>query len=143
MNERNELEEVLKALHTMGVSTGEIEPDKNEYEISLPLHKKIDDGSEYETFLVSDNGKFYFTDKGATFKELDKIFELKEPDVIKNLVAIMKHYGCRPKKNPKVDAVISSESEVIIDCTPQNVHLKLGHFIQVRSFMLNMKIFYV
>jgi hypothetical protein len=72
------------------------------------------------------------SDEGATLKELDQIFELSEPDVIKNLVAILKQYGCRKEGN-----------NIVIDCTPKNIHIHLSYLIQAISFMLNMKIFYV
>jgi hypothetical protein len=104
----------------------------NKFAISLPMYKI--DGGVYEIFLVADAGKFYLSDEGATYKELDKIFELKEPDVVKNLVAILKQYGCR--KHPQSNAFI-------IECTPQDIHVKASFLIQAVSFMLNMKIFYV
>jgi len=87
----------------------------------------------YEIYLiVAKNGTFYLSDEGATLKELDQIFELSEPDVIKNLVAILKQYGCRKEGN-----------NIVIDCTPKNIHINLSYLIQAISFMLNMKIFYV
>jgi len=39
---------------------------------------------------VNDDNRYYLSDQGKTFVMLDKIFELKEPDVVKNLIAIMK-----------------------------------------------------
>ena len=86
----------------------------------------------YELFLVNENGGFYLSDEGATYAELDKIFELSEPDVIKNLVAILRQYGC--KKVGK---------NITIECTPKDIHIKMSYLIQAISFMLNMKIFYV
>ena len=80
-------------------------------------------------------GNYGFQSKSATkrlIKELDQIFELSEPDVIKNLVAILKQYGCRKDGN-----------NIVIDCTPKNIHINLSYLIQAISFMLNMKIFYV
>ncbi|MDR0289841.1 MAG: DUF1828 domain-containing protein, partial [Treponema sp.] len=87
-----------------------------------------------EIYLVSENGKFYLSDEGTTYAELDKIFELSEPDVIKNLVAILRQYGCRRQLNT---------NSFIIECTLQDVHIKISYLIQAISFMLNMKIFYV
>jgi len=103
----------------------------NKYAINFPMYKT--DGGLYEIFLVS-GGKeaFFLSDEGATITELDKIFELSEPDVVKNLVAILKQYNC--KKIGK---------NITIDCTPKDIHIKLSYLIQALSFMLNMKIFYV
>jgi hypothetical protein len=104
----------------------------NKFAISFPMYKI--DGGLYGIFLVAENGKFYLSDEGSTYTELDKIFELKEPDVVKNLVMILKQYGCR--KHP-------SSNAFIIECTPQDIHIKMSFLIQAISFMLNMKIFYV
>ena len=52
-------------------------------------------GSLYEIDLVHCNGEYFLTDNGETYKKLDAIFEMKEPDVIKNLVAILKSSGAR------------------------------------------------
>ena len=105
--------------------------DATKYAISFPMYKI--DGGMYEIYLVSgEGGAFYLSDEGATLAELDKIFELSEPDVIKNLVAILKQYNC--KKVGK---------NITIECTPKDVHIKMSYLIQAISFMLNMKIFYV
>ena len=103
----------------------------NKYAVNFPMYKI--DGGMYEIFLVSGgNNTFYLSDEGATIMELDKIFELGEPDVVKNLVAILKQYGC--KKVGK---------NITIECTPKDIHIKMSYLIQAISFMLNMKIFYV
>lgn len=106
------------------------EVETNKYAIAFPMYKI--DGGMYEIFLVTRDDGFYLSDEGATIAELDKIFELGEPDVIKNLVAILKQYNC--KKVGK---------NITIECTPKDVHIKLSYLIQAISFMLNMKIFYV
>lgn len=106
----------------------EVTPSK--YAISFPMYKV--GGGMYEIYLLSDNGTFYLSDEGSTVAELDKIFELGEPDVIKNLVAILNQYNCKKKgKN------------IIVECSPTDVHIKMSYLIQAISFMLNMKIFYV
>ena len=103
----------------------------NKYAVNFPMYKI--DGGMYEIFLVAGgNGTFYLSDEGATITELDRIFELSEPDVIKNLVAILKQYNC--KKVGK---------NITIDCTPKDIHIKMSYLVQAISFMLNMKIFYV
>jgi hypothetical protein len=105
---------------------------ENKFAISFPMYKS--DGGLYEIFLVAEDDKFYLSDEGSTYAELDKIFELGEPDVIKNLVAILKQYGCRKRQD---------SNAFIIECMPEDVHIKLSFLIQALSFMLNMKIFYV
>jgi hypothetical protein len=64
--------------------------------------------------------------------ELDRIFDLEEPDVQKILVGTIRQYGCK-----KID------QKIMIECTPQDIHVKLSFLIQAISFILNMKIFYV
>jgi len=102
------------------------------YEIAFPMYKV--GGGLYQISLISENGKFYLSDNGTTYAELDKIFELKEPDVIKNLIAILRQYKCRK---------LQGTDAFIIDCTLQDIHIKMSYLIQAISFMLNMKIFYV
>jgi len=107
----------------------QVSPTK--YAVQFPMYKL--DGGMYEIFLISGgNNTFYLSDEGATIAELDRIFELSEPDVIKNLVAILKQYNC--KKVGK---------NITIECTPKDIHIKMSYLIQAISFMLNMKIFYV
>jgi len=110
------------------IRIAEVTPTK--YAISFPMYKI--DGGMYEIFLMSEKGKFYLSDEGATIVELDRVFELSEPDVIKNLVAIMKQYNCMKKGK-----------SITIECTPKDFHIKMSYLIQAISFMLNMKIFYV
>ncbi|MBS7401823.1 MAG: DUF1828 domain-containing protein [Eubacteriales bacterium] len=123
------LEEQLESFFRDKIKVGRINPQK--YPIAVPMYKT--DSGLYEIYLiVANDGHFYLSDEGATLKELDQIFELSEPDVIKNLVAILKQYGCRKEGN-----------NIVIDCTPKNIHINLSYLIQAISFMLNMKIFYV
>ena len=123
------LEEQLESFFRDKIKVGRINPQK--YPIAVPMYKT--DSGLYEIYLiVANDGHFYLSDEGATLKELDQIFELSEPDVIKNLVAILKQYGCRKEGN-----------NIVIDCTPKNIHINLSYLIQAISFMLNMKIFFV
>ena len=104
----------------------------NKYAIYFPMYKV--DGGMYPIYLIAECGRFFLTDEGYTWTELDKIFEMTEHDVLKNLKAILKQYGAR--KHASTDAFI-------IECTPEDVHIKLSYFIQALTFMLNMKIFYI
>jgi hypothetical protein len=109
-----------------------VQAGETKFAISFPMYKI--EGGPYEIYLVAEDGKFYLSDEGATYDELDKIFELKEPDTIKNFVAILKQFGCRKHQ---------TSNAFIIECTPQDIHQRLSFLIQALNFMLNMKIFYV
>jgi hypothetical protein len=123
------IEEQLANFLKNKIKVGRESPQK--FPIAFPMYKI--GGGMYEIYLVCGNtGNFYLSDEGATLEELDKIFELSEPDVIRNLVAIMKQYNCRKESK-----------NIVIDCTPKDIHIQLSYLIQAISFMLNMKIFYV
>jgi len=99
-------------------------------------------GHKYEFTLARDGSNVFLSDRGYTFVQLDKIFELGEPDVIKNLDAILMQYDAKKQG-----------SEVVIELndwdgnTNENESevLKKGllSLFSCVSFMLNMKIFYV
>ena len=107
-----------------------VQAGPTKFAIFFPMYKI--EGGLYETYLVMKEGKFYVSDEGLTYAELDKIFELGEPDVIKNLVAILRQYGCNME-----------DKKIITECSAQDIHVKLSYLIQAISFLLNMKIFYV
>jgi hypothetical protein len=113
------------------IKVGQMTPKK--FPIAFPMYKVGKTPTVYQLYFMSgEKGNFYISDEGATIAELDTIFELGEPDVIKNLVAILHQYGCRKEgKN------------IVVDCTPKDIHIKMSYLIQAISFMLNMKIFYV
>ena len=120
-----QLEEFLKNRIRV-IDTGD-----GRYAINFPMYKV--EGGLYEIYLVQNAGGGYaLSDEGTTLMALDKVFELGEPDVIKNLVAILRQYGCKKVGNA-----------FQIDCTPKDIHIKMSLLIQALSFMLNMKIFYV
>jgi len=104
----------------------------NKFALNLPLYKI--EGGRYEIYLVEDNGKFYLSDEGTTYAELDSIYELSEYDVVRNLKAILAQYNCHRNK---------PNNAFRVECTPKDVHIKLSYLTQCISFMLNMKIFYV
>ena len=106
-----------------------VQAGAQKYAIQFPMYKT--DGGMYLIYLVSENGAFYLSDEATTMRELDKIFELSEPDVVKNISAILRQYNCQKNGN-----------NITIACTSKDVHLKMSYLIQAISFMLNMKIFY-
>jgi type IV secretion system protein VirD4 len=96
---------------------------------------------EYEFALIKRNNKVFLTDQGKTYKRLDKIFELGERDVIKNLVAILKQYGAKKIGNEFVIEVDFWKDDIDIETSNELNSIKYRLFSCV-SFMLNMKIFY-
>ena len=121
---KNKIEELLKRKIRV------IEEDTNRYSICFPMYKT--NGGIYNIWFITESTKSYLTDEGTTYAELDKIFDLTEPDVIENLDAILKQYHCSRKGN-----------SLFIECNPHDIYLKLSYLIQAISFMLNMKLFYV
>jgi len=107
-----------------------VQVNKNKFAISLPMYKV--EGGLYELYLVAEDGKFYLSDEGTTMTELDRIFDIEEVDTKKILISTMRQYGCK-----------NIGQKIIIECTPQDIHIKLSLLIQAISFLLNMKIFYV
>ena len=96
---------------------------------------------KYGFALIKRGEDVYLTDQGKTLEQLDRVFELSESDVIKNLVAILSQYGAKKQGNEfiiKLDNWNGNTNE------NENEDLKkatLALFSCV-SFMLNMKIFY-
>ncbi|MCL1826663.1 MAG: DUF2059 domain-containing protein [Candidatus Cloacimonetes bacterium] len=105
--------------------------DDQNTSIILPMFKT--EGGMYKIYLNKTATGYLLSDNGVTYTELDKIFEMKEHDVIKNLIAVLRQYGCRAERDTHA---------FVVDCTHENIHIKLGYLIQALSFMLNMKIFY-
>ena len=96
-----------------------------------------------ENFAAQMRGEDVFlSDCGKTLKALDKIFELKEPDVIKNLIAILKQYGAIKQGD---EFVVKIETWNGNTNENENENLKKGilSLFSCVSFMMNMKIFYV
>jgi type IV secretion system protein VirD4 len=106
---------------------------KEEYDFPKRYYSTND---EYHFSLVEKNSELYITDNRLTMKMLDNIFELDEPDVIKNLVAIMKEFKAIKRGNEILIVVKKEASETEID------EAKLRLFSCI-SFMDAMRIFYV
>lgn len=99
-------------------------------------------GNEYGFALVKRGEDVYLTDQGKTLEQLDRIFELSEPDVIKNLVAILKQYGAIKQGNEVVMRIDNWDGNANEEENEDLMKVKLALFSCV-SFMLNMRIFYV
>ncbi len=105
------------------------------------IFPKLND-DEYEFALVKSGDRVFLTDKGLTWKRLDVIFELKAPDVIKNLVAILKQYGAIKQGYEFVIDFDSWHDDLDLEDNAELDEIKFRLFACV-SFMLNMKVFYV
>ena len=99
-------------------------------------------GDEYSFALIKSGEVVYLTDQGKTLEQLDRIFDLKEPVVIKYLVAILKQYGAIKKGDEIIFEIKNWNGNISED---ENEDLKRGKLslFSCVSFMLNMKIFYV
>lgn len=105
---------------------------------------KYGDGAEQEFLLVKRNGDILLTDQGRTYVSLDKIFELNEPDVQKNLMAILKQFNIGGAEDSS-ELIIKISSWNDNPNENENDELKEAIFklYAAISFMDNMKIFYV
>ena len=98
-------------------------------------------GDKYDFVLAKVQDSVFLSDQGHTFVQLDKIFELNEPDVIKNLDAIIKQYGAK-KKGSEVIIEINGWDENENEKESETLKKALLSLYSCVSFMLNMKIFY-
>ncbi|GHT09417.1 hypothetical protein FACS189415_4760 [Bacteroidia bacterium] len=98
---------------------------------------------KYEFALVKKEGKYYLTDQGNTYKMLDKIFELREYDVQKNLHAIMQKCQVSQKEDEFLIEFNAwdenSKTEGNTDIIDEVKH----RLLECVSFMDTMRIFYV
>ena len=95
-------------------------------------------GNQYCFALKKRGEDVYITDQGKTLEQLNEIFELSEPDVVRNLETILNQYG-----------VIKQGDEFIVKINKwdgnANEDLEKGKLslFSCVSFMLNMKIFFI
>lgn len=96
----------------------------------------------YEFALIRVNNKYYLSDQGKAYVMLDKIYNLKEPDVIKNLKAIEKE--CEVE-NIGDKLLIPLESWIDLSKNEQEQLLEKAKckLFTCVSFMDKMRIFYV
>jgi len=97
---------------------------------------------EYDFAIIRREGVVVLSDQGKTLLQLDKIFELTEPDVTKNLNAILKQHGIIKQEDEFVVKIDNWDGNANEDESEELRIGKLTLFACV-SFMLNMKIFYV
>ena len=97
----------------------------------------------YGFALIQRGDAIFLTDKGETLKQLDRIFELSESDVVKNLVAVLKRYGVNKQGNEFVIPISNwDENSSADENENENIKQSLLSLFSCVSFMLNMRIFY-
>lgn len=96
--------------------------DKNEYEIITGA--KIDEKNPIKIFLIDKDGQIMFSDKKATLKYMNQLYELKSQDVKNCITSVIKIYGFSIKSG-ELFANITSENKLLetfynyIICTGQ------------------------
>jgi len=96
----------------------------------------------YQFALVKEDDKYYITDSGKTYEMLDKVFELNEPDVIKNLTAIMNECGVQQEGREYI--IELSNYNVLTEETKEKTEEEAKYrLFTCVSFMDTMRIFYV
>ena len=62
----------------------------NEYEVET--YANFANGEPIKVHIVSENNKWYFTDKKETLKYMNELYDLKAPDVKHCITAVIKIY---------------------------------------------------
>jgi hypothetical protein len=119
--------------------------ESSEIKKTFPYPQKyylIDDNYEFTLIKVTGNNRYYLSDQGRTFIMLDKVFELKEPDVLKNLNAIAKE--CEVDFiGGKLMVFLESWDNLSDDKQTQLLEEAKCKLFTCVSFMDKMRIFYV
>ena len=102
-------------------------------EIEFELKHKFHGNNKAEVFRIQRlDENVVISDMGSTLANLDDVFELSEPDVIKNIVSILRHYNM-----VKIGGSFIYRLDPAKDIVPQ-----IWHFICGIQFLYAMKIFY-
>jgi len=128
----------------------EIRTDQFEIKKDIQIPFNYSSGKNYRFYIVDSEGIFYLTDKGTTYEELNEIFELKEPDVRKNLSRIAELYKKdgltveRTGKNEKQRWImIKMKNKEGDEAFEQEIKEATYKLIACISFMDSMRIFYI
>jgi len=106
---------------------------QNESRLDFKLKHRFHSNRHEEVFiLLKTEDGLCVSDKGSTLANLDAIFELGEPNVIKNIATILKHFNIRKEGN-----VFSCDVDSSKEIVPQ-----ILHFLQGIHFLYTMKLFY-
>jgi len=109
---------------------------------TLPRHYH-NTGEQYEFVLADEDERILLMDQGRTIEMLDKVFELGEVDVIKNLVAILKEFKIVQKEGRELFIEISPWDGNINERENHVLNEAIFTLFACVSFMDSMKIFYV
>ena len=82
----------------------------DEGDIHIPTGLVYSNQTSLDFDLIQRNEATILTDNGRTLAYLDEIFELTEPDVIKNIRAATEHYKVGMKKQRMALAIESEEA---------------------------------
>jgi len=128
----------------------EIVPEQfqNVKQIEIPL-KYSRGNNNYIFYLIVSEEIYYITDKGVTYEKLDEIFELREPDVKKNLHTIIRQYendglilGKYGQEEKQRWIMIKLKNNKTGEEFEQELEMAIHKLITCISFMDNMRIFY-
>ena len=111
---------------------------------TFPYLQKYSKGSDcyYEFVLSKVDDQYYLSDQKRTYEMLDQTFELKERDVIKNLVAILKECDVHLCEQ-KLIIPLGQWSELPNDEQEKSLEEAKCRLFTCVSFMDKMRIFYV
>ena len=128
----NELQKVISELTFAALCSDIKIPDETTvtFKVKHLFHKNRVE--EYFCLHQTEDGLF-LSDEGTTLANLDDVFELGEPDVIKNIVAILKKFDMGKSGNAFLYKIDASK-----DVVPQ-----ILRFLQGIHFLYAMKLFYV
>ena len=101
--------------------------------IEFELKHNFHGNRSTETFCIQEvDDNLIISDMGCTFKNLDDVFEMSAPDVVKNIIAILKHYG-----------MIKIGNSLIYRLDPRKgIIPEIMRFVCGIQFLYAMKIFY-
>ena len=103
-------------------------------EIAIPTGCVYGDQTDIILYITQRNGALILTDNGRTRAYMDKVFELQENDVIKNIMAAANYYGISTKDKQLSLTIESMDSEF------KENFLRMVYCI---GFLDIMKVFYV
>ena len=102
-------------------------------EIAISTGCMYDDQTDIILYITQKNGMFILTDNGRTRAYMNKIFELQENDVIKNIMAAANYYGISTKDKQLSLTIESMDSDF------KENFLRMMYCI---GFLDTMKVFY-
>jgi len=118
--------------------------ESSEIQERFPYHKKYyHSDCYYEFTLIKLNNQYFLSDQGKTYEMLDKIFDLKEPDVKKNLTAIAKECEVVITEDERLVLPLDFWSDSPNDEQKQLLEEAKCKLFTCVAFMDTMRIFYV